>query len=209
MNDYQKEQWDALQQITSALKKMPSEGLDQLRREMQPYLNFRQEVEAFLNAHFSTYCIRSCFENQQSVCCSKDGIITFWADVVINAVLCSDAQLESLFEAIRHPHSPHKCIYLNNQGCCWQLRPLVCAMFLCDGAQQKAFADRPDTQTHWSELNNRARTFRWPDQPVLFDSIEINFMAAGCRSPLMYLNTSPGLLSVKRKAGLLASTKGR
>jgi hypothetical protein len=82
-------------------------------------------------------------------------------------------------------------------------------MFLCDGAQQKAFADKSDARARWGELNNRARSFRWPDQPVLFDSIEINFMAAGCSSPLMYLNSSPGLLSVKRKAGLLASKKSQ
>lgn len=118
MNDYQKEQWDALIQVTAALKKMSSMDLEALRGEMKAYLNFRQEVDAFLKAHFSTYCTQSCFENQQSACCSKDGIITFWADVVINAVFCSDAQLEKLFNAIRHPRSPHKCIYLANQGCC-------------------------------------------------------------------------------------------
>jgi hypothetical protein len=47
------------------------------------------------------------------------------------------------------------------------------------------------------------KSFRWPDRPVLFDQLEQVFMAVGCRSPLMYINTSPGLLRIKQKAGLL------
>ena len=182
---------------------MPPEELDLLRNELQTYLIFRQKVDEFLGTHFSSYCTQSCFENQQSACCSKDGIITFWADVVINVLLCDEDQLVTLFQSIRYPRSPNKCIYLGKQGCCWQLRPLVCAMFLCDGAQQKALSHQPEAQARWNELNNQARSFRWPDKPVLFDTLEIKFMAAGCRSPLMYLNTSPGLLLVKRKAGLV------
>lgn len=202
MNDYQKEQWDALNQATTTLKRMSSRELDTLHGEMKAYLTFRHEVDDFLKTHFSTYCTQSCFENQQSACCSKDGIITFWADVVINAVLSSAVQLDTLFNAISQPRSFNKCIYLSAQGCCWQMPPLVCAMFLCDGAQQKAFDNQPEIQMRWQGLKSRAQKFRWPDQPVLFDTLEIKFMEAGCRSPLMYLNTSPGLLKVKRKVGL-------
>ena len=36
---------------------------------------------------------------------------------------------------------------------------------------------------------------------MLFDDIEEWFLAAGYRSPLMYINTSPGLLRIKRRAG--------
>ncbi len=35
-----------------------------------------------------------------------------------------------------------------------------------------------------------------------FDMIEAYFIAAGCFSSLMYLHNSPGLLRVKRKAGI-------
>jgi hypothetical protein len=40
---------------------------------------------------------------------------------------------------------------------------------------------------------------------TFFDELEQRFMAAGCRSPLMYLNTSPGLLNVKRRAAAAAA----
>lgn len=35
---------------------------------------------------------------------------------------------------------------------------------------------------------------------TFFAELEQRFMAAGCRSPLMYCSTSPGLLNVKRRA---------
>ena len=35
---------------------------------------------------------------------------------------------------------------------------------------------------------------------TFFAELEQLFMAAGCRSPLMYCSTSPGLLNVKRRA---------
>jgi len=52
-------------------------------------------------------------------------------------------------------------------------------------------------------LEQESRRFKWPDRPVLFDTLEKLFLDAGFHSPLMYLHTSPGLLRVKQQAGLV------
>jgi hypothetical protein len=83
------------------------------------------------------------------------------------------------------------------------VRPLVCAMFLCDPVEKEVMANNVEVRTQWRVLNTQAKSFRWPDRPVLFDTLEKRCMAAGIQSPLMYLNNSPGLLHVKKKAGLL------
>jgi hypothetical protein len=76
-------------------------------------------------------------------------------------------------------------------------------MFLCDRAQQKVFGDSPEVAEIWDGMKKREMTFRWPDRPVLFDRIESRFMAAGVSSSLMYLHNSPGLIRIKRNAGLI------
>jgi hypothetical protein len=75
-------------------------------------------------------------------------------------------------------------------------------MFLCDQVQDIVLASRPEIASRWQALENEAKGFRWPDRPVLFDLMEQKFIAAGCRSSLMFLNTSPGLLRIKQQAGL-------
>ncbi len=77
----------------------------------------------------------------------------------------------------------------------------MCAMFLCDQVQQEVFPGERACEKRWDELKHRAQAFRWPDRPVvLFDRLETIFMERGCRSSLMYINTSPGLLRIKRQA---------
>jgi hypothetical protein len=203
MNDYQKEQWDALIQIKHHLNCLGTETLDALRTSITPYIQFRKELDIFLDRYFSKHCTESCFQSSLSACCSKDGIITFWADMVINACMCNSIEMDRLLNAVRHPAKPGKCIYLCSDGCCWQVRPLVCAMFLCDSVRQAVFSLNPEAAARWCEFEQSAKSFRWPDRPVLFDQIEQQFMDFGCRSSLMYLNTSPGLLRVKRQSGMI------
>ena len=203
MNDYQREQWDAL---TLAIEQVAQLSVDErlgLIREMAPYLAFRKEVDRFLETRFSDRCTRSCYTNRRSACCSKDGIITFWADVVINVCLSSESEILKLQQALQSPEFDHKCTYLEGSGCCWKVRPLNCTMFLCDQVQQEVFPNNAKYQEEWSELNRRAKTFRWPDKPVLFDRLETFFMERGCTSSLMYINTSPGLLRIKRQAATI------
>lgn len=202
LNLYQREQRESLAAAISYLQGLTPNEQDGLNALVRPYLDFRADVDDFLDMNFSRYCTRSCYTTRTSACCSRDGIITFWADVLINANACDHQQSERLCDAIANPLNRHKCIYLGPDGCLWQIRPLVCAMFLCDDALTMAFESNSQAQHQWDELKRRAKGFRWPDRPVLFDHLEKCCIDAGVDSPLMYLHSSPGLLQVKRKAGL-------
>ncbi len=91
---------------------------------------------------------------------------------------------------------------LGQQGCRWNVKPIVCEMFLCDAAKTRVFTQHPEAAAEWTKLERQRKSFTWPDRPVLFDMIEKYFIAADCASSLMYLNNSPGLLRVKRQAGI-------
>ncbi len=203
MDAYQNEQLLALSQSMDYLNALSGTQLGVLKSEIARYLEFRNQVEQFLSSHCSRFCTRSCYTSKTSACCSKNGVITFWADVLVNACASEKYQLSALSASIRTPTFDQKCIFLDTQGCRWQVRPLVCAMFLCDPVQDEVLADNVEVQTQWRALNAQAKSFRWPDRPVLFDLLEQRCMAAGIQSPLMYLNNSPGLLHVKKEAGLL------
>ena len=193
MNAYQTEQMDALNQIVQHIDlwgSLPEEAI-------RSYLLFRGQLDEFSNRHFAAFCTRACFESRNSACCSKDGIITFWADMVINVARSDRHQIDDLFTAIKTPLFAEKCIYLGENGCRWQIRPLGCALFLCDPVQDAVLAPNPHLHRQWEAFQSKAKTFRWPDRPVLFDHLERIFMDAGCRSPLMYINHSPGLMRIK------------
>jgi hypothetical protein len=198
MNDYQAEQRGALEQIVKNVEVLSLIHGDAIGS----YLSFRRQLDEFLECHFARHCTRACFETRTSACCSKDGIITFWADMVINVANSDSQQIDDLFAAIECPMFADKCIYLGKKGCRWQVRPLGCALFLCDRVKDDVLARCLDLHSQWEAYQTMGKEFRWPDRPVLFDQIERVFMAAGCRSPLMYINTSPGLLRIKQQAKL-------
>jgi hypothetical protein len=75
-------------------------------------------------------------------------------------------------------------------------------MFLCDNAQAQVFEGNPRLGGKWEALKERKKEFTWPDRPVLFDQIETFFMGTGHNSSLMYCHNSPGLIRLKRNAGL-------
>jgi hypothetical protein len=206
MNEYQQEQCAALDQVTEKMESIDAFNNEKVCDEIRSYLEFRRLLDIFQDRHFRQTCTRACFDSQTSVCCSKDGIITFWADHVINAYCSDKEQINTLRKAIRQPVYPNKCIYLSTDGCLWKVRPLGCALFLCDTVQTDVFAAQPSLMEMWEHYKEKAKAYRWPDRPVLFDRLEKAFITAGCRSSLMYLNTSPGLLSVKRKAGIAYKT---
>ncbi len=206
MNAYQIEQLGSQRLVRDRLAQMPLKNYLQIVDQVAPYLAFRNEVDRFLDRHCSGLCTLACFQSRLSACCSRDGIITFWADLVVNALCSERPSLDRLIAAIRSPWDGHKCIYLGEAGCLWRVRPLVCAMFLCDKVKDGLSADGKDLERQWTRLTQAAKGFRWPDRPVLFDALETVFIALGCQSPLMYLNTSPGLLNIKRKVGLRPST---
>jgi hypothetical protein len=202
MNDYQQEQLDALMIARQGLSRLDAPARQQIDNAIRDYLAFRQAVDGFLQLHFSAVCNRTCYRSRTSACCSKDGIITFFADTVVNALVAAPRQVERLAQALRRNNAGHRCIYLGSHGCLWTVRPVVCAMFLCDRAMRTVFAATPQAEPEWDALRRREKAFKWPDRPVLFDHLEQVFIDMGLRSTLMHLHLSPGLLRIKRQAGL-------
>jgi hypothetical protein len=202
MSDYQKEQMDALRLVRGHLAATGASEVFRLRELTAAYRTFRKETDSFLNAHFSQICSRNCYESRLSACCSKEGIITFFADVVINALFSDEKRMNRLQERLTQTNTGFKCIYLDAHGCLWHIKPIVCQMFLCDKAEKSVFTETPAAAETWERLQARRKEFTWPDRPVLFDHIETLFIEAGHSSAVMYLHNSPGLLMVKRRAGI-------
>jgi len=202
MNSYQNEQLETLIMIRRHLGALGAAEISRLKAEIEDYLSFRNRVAHFLEVHFADICTQKCYRNRLSACCSKDGIITFFADMVINGLVSDNVDLDRLEHAVRHPEDDAKCIYLSETGCVWNIKPVVCAFFLCDEAEKKAFDGNPDALKQWEELKIAKKNFTWPDKVVLFETLERYFMDRGCKSPLMYLHHSPGLVRIRKGRGL-------
>jgi len=198
MSSYQNEQIDTLRMVRRYLENLSPVELRQLKREMADYLDFRREVQSFLSDHFSSVCTLTCFQSRRSACCSREGIITFFADVVINALVSDTDSLDRLGAVLETENDGYKCIYLDKNGCLWKIKPIVCEMFLCDVSQKEVFSPHSPLKTKWGDLQERRKRFTWPDKPILFDDLEKRFIDAGLKSTLMYLHNSPGLLRVKK-----------
>ncbi len=207
MNDYQKEQMETLLAVRKHLAEIPAAKRDILREKIQDYLVFRRETAAFLAEHFAGLCTRNCYENRLSACCSKDGIIAFFADTLISALLSSDEELNALEKALCSSNSGFKCVWLSEKGCIWKLKPIVCEMFLCDAAKKEILGKEPRLEREWEKLEEKKKRFTWPDRPVLFDELEEIFMDAGYRTATMYLHNSPGLLRIKKISGMRKEEK--
>lgn len=203
MNDYQREQLDALQVVRDGLSRLGDAQRTRLNESIRDYMRFRRSVDGFLYHFFNAICTDTCYRSRTSACCSKDGIITFFADTVVNALNATPTQLAGLDAVLRRSNMGHRCIYLGPEGCLWTVRPVVCAMFICDRAMTAVFHEAPAAKTRWEDLRRREKLFKWPDRPVVFDQLERVFIDLGYRSTLMHLNLSPGLLRVKQKAGLI------
>ncbi|QTA92453.1 hypothetical protein [Desulfonema magnum] len=199
-NDYQKEQLETLVEVSRHLETISLSEKQQLKAMTADYLSFRKDVESFQSEYFGEICTQKCYESKLSACCSREGIITFFADVVINVLLSEKQEIEALMTVLQKPNNGSKCVYLGQNGCMWHLKPIVCEMFLCDQAQKTVFGEKPGTETIWEELKQRKKQYTWPDRIVLFDTLEHYFLNAGYSSPLMYMHNSPGLLRVKKLA---------
>lgn len=199
MNSYQKEQLETLLMIRKQLERFSASEIEYLRAEIAEYLSFRSGITDFLEHHFKDICTEKCYESQLSACCSKDGIIAFFADAVINALVSNNHELDCLENAIRRPDYDHKCIFLSKNGCLWRIKPIVCEMFLCDEAERTSFGVNQGALKQWNEFKEIKKDFTWPDKPVLFEHLEKVFMENGCKSPLMYIHYSPGLLRIKTR----------
>jgi hypothetical protein len=89
MRGYNGEQWEALLMVQRYLEGLPDSEIERLRASVGPYLQFRSEVSQFQKKFLSEICTQACFTTRQSACCNRDGIATFFADLVINALFSS------------------------------------------------------------------------------------------------------------------------
>lgn len=200
MNSYHKEQSDALEMVQRYLEGISVLERKKLEAEVSDYLLFRDEVGSFLSTHFSEVCTQKCYQSKLSACCSREGIITFFGEVVINALISQEKEIKELLSVLKKPNDGFKCVYLGENGCMWRVKPIVCEMFLCEQAKKDVFDLNPGAGQVWEGLKMRKKLYTWPDRTVLFDTLEKYFLNAGYLSPLMYMHNSPGLLRVKRKA---------
>ena len=200
MNPYHKEQLEALEMVREHIESLSVLERRELTDWLTGYLRFRQEVESFLAKHFNEVCTHKCFQSRLSACCSREGIIAFFADVVVNHIVSKGASCDKLQAVLNKPNDGFKCVYLSGDGCLWHMKPIVCQMYLCNRSKEHVFGLNPPLKKEWELLERKRKRFTWPDRPVLFDELESYFMKAGYRSPLMYLHNSPGLLRVKQRA---------
>lgn len=209
LSEYNRQQVEALGIVQGGLKRLPVHEVAAMRAAIGDYLGFRATVDRFFDTHFAPFCRPKCFQSRLSACCSKEGIVVFFADVVVNALVSEAGELQHLARLLEQPQTGRSCVYLGPDGCRWRVTPIVCAMFICDAAKARAAAADPRSAAAWESIRQRRRAFTWPDRPVLFDRLEQVFIDGGWQSDLMYLHTSPGMLRVKRQARRNAADQGR
>lgn len=202
MSEYNRDQWTSFTAIREAMESLSKDRLALLSTAVKPYLAFRQKLAAFHEKFFAPLCTPLCFTTDQSACCGFESIFTFFADQVITYLVSEPHERERLFQALLRPFRPDRCVYLGPKGCVWTLPPISCAMFYCDEVKGRVFTEHPEAHDTWQALRAEEKAFTYPDRPVLFDAIENLFRAVGVDSPHMYFHKSPGLLRIKKKAGL-------
>ncbi len=202
ISTYQAEHLETLQAVRRRLPLFCAKMPARIKEDLVGYKTYRHSVDEFLRENFQETCQTLCFTSNKSSCCSKEGILVFFADIVINVLNSSESQLDTLETALKSSNQGSKCIYLNPDGCMWKIRPLVCALFLCETAEKAVLAPNRDLEDQWAQFREKQRRFRWPDRAVLFDTLEKAFRRLAVDVPLMYFHNSPGLLNIKRKAGL-------
>ena len=202
ISEYNQQQKDAILLVRRHLSALPKSMLHWLEQHIQSYLQFRQQAASFQQQHFADICSEKCFASQTSACCGREGIATFFADVVVNVLLSTGKDTDTLLTALEGDTGGFNCVYLNVTGCLWRLKPIVCEMFLCDHAKKTVLDNQETLRSQWEKLRRQERLYTWPTRPVLFDELEDFFIQAGFDSPLMYLHKSPGLLRLKVQHGL-------
>jgi len=201
-NSYNRRQAEAILVIRDHLARLPAPEKRSLRKSLEPYLEFRDETASFQKEHLSAACTFKCFHDGTSACCGREGILTFFADVAINVLLSTDEEADLLLAMLAGDRAGLNCVYLGEDGCTWNLKPITCEMFLCDHAKEVLLGGGGSANRRWEDLRRREKIYTFPDRPVLFDDLEKLFLEAGIEDPSMYCHKSPGLLLLKKKHGV-------
>ena len=197
ISSYNRDQLEAILMIRQFMGGLSRKQVSQIKRKMDSYLGFRADVAEFQERYFSSLCTEKCFTSQTSACCGREGIATFFADMVINLFLSSEQEIDSLLQTLINDPGGLNCVYLTDTGCIWRMKPIVCEMFLCQHARETVLGVNENLQSQWEKLCQREKRYTWPNRPVLFDDLEELFIKQGFDSPLMYCHHSPGLLRLK------------
>ena len=96
MGSYQAEQLEALSRVRLHLAALARGEKEKLLALAADYLAFRHRVDEFQDRNFGNVCDRTCYQNHLSACCSREGIVTFFADVVINLLASEESEVEGL-----------------------------------------------------------------------------------------------------------------
>ena len=152
MNPYHKEQADALTMVKRHLDTLPGFERQMLTASLADYLIFRRETDEFLIRHFSDICTQTCYQSRLSACCSREGIITYFADIVINLLVSDSLDFDKLLAVLSKSNHGFKCVYLTEKGCLWRLKPIVCQMYLCDRSKNQVFDKSSEIKNQWELL---------------------------------------------------------
>jgi hypothetical protein len=199
INEYNQQQLEAILIVREHLGKLPQCRMSEIKERIRKYLRFRTEVEGFQARYLSGICTQKCFTSQISACCNREGIATFFADVVINVLLSSGEEVDTLIRTLLNDRGGVKCVYLSESGCLWRLKPIVCEMYLCKYAKESILYSEDGLHAQWEKFRRREKYYTWPSRPVLFDRLEEIFIHAGYDNSLMYFHHSPGLIRVKNR----------
>ena len=179
MSEYNTEQLETLRIVRQFLKSLSENETRFYKKQIEDYFLFRKKVSDFSRKNFSSICRAKCFENKLSACCTKEGIITYFADVFINAIHSDTSVLDNMESMLHNGGSSKNCVYLGNNGCIWLIKPIVCEMFFCDFLISEAEKDNPSIKKELEHLKLLQKNFTWPDKPVYFNTIEEVFIERG------------------------------
>ena len=182
---------------------MGDDEKNHLKETVKPYLQFRKELQHFSMVHLFRLCKTKCYDTGLSACCTKEGVITYFADMVVNLLHSDPAQTSRFKEHLDRPRNDTLCVYMGESGCVWKIKPIVCEMFFCDWLLEETANRNPATAVEIEKFNTLKKQFLWPDKPVLFDAIETIFLEKKLEATTMYYHLSPGLKAIKKKAGLI------
>jgi hypothetical protein len=206
ISDYNRDQWNSFNAIEKACRGLPHFELEKLKRSLESYLHFRNNLDSYQQQYFGRFCRTTCFDGGLSACCGFESIFTFFADQIITFLLSTPEEHAALLHMLEQPNKTERCVYLGERGCLWGVTPISCAMFFCEQAKRTVFSENRHAQVIWEQLRLQEKAYTFPTQPVLFDDMERYFIDLGVDSPHMYFHKSPGLLRVKAQSAFSLST---